>query len=101
MSKKFVVLYAVVAALAGLSYATTRKYMIATPINDIVVSNLTVNYVLTAILIGGVSGYLGNKKVFNGIKNQAIRQLYTACLSGVVGLLFLVIMSSGGIKMRW
>jgi hypothetical protein len=94
-------IYGLVAVLAVISYVTTRDYMIATPINDIIVSNLTVNYVLLAMITGGVAGWLGNTKIFNKVKNKGTRLMLTTGLTCVVALLFLMVMASGGIKMRW
>ena len=99
--KKYTIIYGLVAALVALSYITTRDYMIATPINDIIVSNLTVNYVLLSMITGGVVGYLGHTKIFNNVKNKGTRLMLTTGLTCVVALLFLMLMASGGVKMRW
>ena len=100
MNKRaWVYIYVVVAALAAAAYATTRSYLISTPISNIVVSNLTANYVLVACLTGGIAGWLSWSRLF---KNNALLRLVTtfACAL-LVSILWLTVMSTiGGYKIR-
>lgn len=99
MSKKYVALYTALAAFTVLAYITTRSYLISTPLGYVIVSNLTLNYVLFTFLLGGVAGWLSWTKLFKkwpALLRTALTLLVTLFTSG----LWLVIISLGGYKIR-
>lgn len=88
--------YIAVGILSVVSYITTRDYIIATPINDIIVSNLTVSTVVLMLVMGGLSYWVFDKKLLKNYKNKATR---TALSCGATGLIVMVaFMSIMGVK---
>ncbi len=92
--------YVLTGALVLFTYLMTRDYMIGTPPGKVVVSNLTVNYVLMACLTGGFSGWYCYNRL---LRKQSVflRMIGTALLEFVVAILWLSVMSMGGYQVRW
>jgi hypothetical protein len=87
-----IVVYIAVACATVFSYITTRDYLIATPINDIVVSNLTVNVIGVMIALGAVAYYASKKLV--KMKSRVMTELVAATVaSSFVGIAFMVVMA--------
>lgn len=99
MSKTHIIGYTLLALLAGMSYVTTRWYLISTPLNKLIVSNLTINYLLLAFALGGATGYVAWNKMFVRLK-PASRMLLTLATILCVSLIWLVGISLGGYKIR-
>ena len=99
MSKKYVAIYVLLAAATVIAYITTRSYLISTPLGYIVISNLTLNYVLLAIMVGGFSGWISWTRLFRKwqpVLRLALTLLTTVFTSG----LWLIIVSIGGYQLR-
>jgi len=92
-------LYVALAVLVVLSYITTREYLISTPIGYIVVSNLTLNYVLFTFLLGGVAGWMSWTKLF-AKKTAMVRMVLTLVTTFLVAMAWLVIAQIGGYQVR-
>jgi hypothetical protein len=89
-------IYTLVGIGAIFSYLTMRSFLIFTPLGDIRVSNLTVNYMLLSAIAGGSTGAYMWKK-YTGIK----RLIMTVAGSlGAAGL-FMLIMTAGGYDSRF
>jgi len=76
--------YIVIGLLSVVSYITTRQYIIATPINDIMVSNLTVSTVVLMLVMGGVSYWVFEKRVLKNTKSKVTRMAYSSVITGVI-----------------
>lgn len=100
MNKRLIAVYAALAVLAGLSYWQTRDYLWSTPLGYIVVSNLTLNYVLTACIAGGLVGWLSWNRLFRRLRT-APRLALTLVAALFASGLWLVLVSAGGYEIRW
>ena len=95
----WITVYTALTALVVLAYVTTREYLISTPLGYVIVSNLTLNYVLFTFLLGGVAGWLAWTRLFKRwgtFYRVALTML--ACL--FVAGLWLVVAQMGGYKLR-
>ncbi len=95
MNKIAVIVYVVLAVLLGLSYLPTRDYLVSTSLDYITVSNLTVNYVLLYMIVGGVCPWLGKKLFPKASKWIGIP------FTGVVVVTMLLVFSMFGYRLRW
>ena len=99
MNKKYVAIYLLLSVATIASYVTTRSYLISTPLGYIVISNLTLNYVLLAVVVGGFSGWISWTRLFRKwqpILRVALTLLTTVFTSG----LWLMVVSIGGYQLR-
>lgn len=63
-------LYIILALLTGLSYWFVRPYVILqkSPQTYITISNLTLNYVLFYMFVGGLAYWVASKRLFKSVK---------------------------------
>lgn len=89
-----VVAYTATALLTGLGYWFVRSYitMQEPPQQHIIVSNLTLNYVLFYAFVGGTTYWVANKKLFRSMSSTK-RSVFSAVTTLAVAILFLVILS--------
>lgn len=101
MTKRAYGIYFLAAILTAFSYITMYHYIIELPHTWIVVSNLTLNYVLVAFGSGGVAGwYLWSKLLRKS--HYLLRVICTSLGSGIISIIWLVVMTTfGGYHMRW
>jgi len=87
-------LYGAIALLTGLGYWFVRPYTILQepPQAHIVVSNLTLNYVLFYMFIGGTTYWITSKKLFRSI-SPTKRSMLSAATTLAVAILTLVLLS--------
>ena len=100
LSRWWIGIYGALGLACGLAYYTTRDYLIATPINDIVVSNLTVNYLLISVIVGGVTGWLSWMKLTLSMP-LVLRATLTITLTLFVSLVLMLILAAGGYDLKW
>jgi uncharacterized membrane protein len=100
VTKKFVVIYSSLAVLTAISYVWLRSYLILTPAGDVIVSNLTLNYVIVACLAGGLTGWLSWNRLF-AKRGYVLRFTCTLVCTFIMAGLWLALMSaSGGYQLR-
>ena len=82
-------LYPAIALLTGLGYWLVRPYLILQepPQAHITVSNLTLNYVLFYMFLGGATYWVTSKRLFKSIslaKRTALSATVTLAVTGLV-----------------
>ncbi len=96
---RYWIAYPVLTGLTIWAYYVTRDYLWSTPLGLITVSNLTLNYVLTAGVFGGVGGWLAWNKLF--VKwPKMVRTMLTFVTSLIAALVWLMIVSAGGYEVK-
>jgi len=94
---RVVVLYVVLAILTGLSYWLVRSFVIAQepPSDTIVVSNLTLNYVLFALLIGAFVPFVTRRFFSKAYKRMLVP------VAIVMGVILILVLRTLGVNMRF
>lgn len=87
-------LYITLALLTGLSYWLVRPYIILqkSPQQYITISNLTLNYVLFYLFLGGVTYWLTSKRLFKSARPTK-RVVLSASVTLAVAILALIVLS--------
>lgn len=99
MKRLYVLIYVCTAVLAGLSYWHIYPWMIDTVIMTIVVSNLTVNYIMGSMIFGGSAGW-GGYEFFKNC-NLIVKFGGALVFALFAALLWLLIMTTiGGYQLR-
>lgn len=100
MAKRVYFIYLAAIALTIISYATMYSSLIYWPSYMVIVSNLSLNYVLVSFGLGGVSGwYMWDKVLVK--RNLILRFAGTVIGSFLVVALWLFIMTTvGGFQLR-
>ncbi len=100
MTKRAIAIYTLAATLFVFSYLTMRGFLILLPYDLVIISNLTLNYILLAFISGGLAGWYLWNRAFRR-HNYVIRFVGTVFGSLLASGLWIVIMSAGGMHMRW
>ncbi len=87
-------LYIALALLTGLSYWFVRPYVIlqTSPQQHIIISNLTLNYVLFYMLIGGLTYWVASKRLFKSVE-PIKRNIFSAGVTLIVAIAVLALLS--------
>ena len=87
-------LYGVITLLIGLSYWFVRPYVILQepPQKYISVSNLTLNYVLFYMFVGGLTYWVASKRLFKSMKPTK-RTILSAGVTLIVAIAMLALLS--------
>ena len=99
MTRRFMLIYVGVMILFAISYITVRDTMIYSLPPRIVISNVTLNYVLVACLAGGLTGWISWTKLF-AKHSKGVRVLLTFIVALVAAGIWLVLMAAGGYDIK-
>jgi len=99
MTKRHVIIYMLLAALCAIAYPMGRSIIVRQePFGHLIVSNLTLNYVLLFVLAGAISPWVASKMSF-------LRKFKKSTASGIVMLVIvsvlLITLTLVGLPMRW
>jgi len=99
MTKLHITVYTLLAIACGLAYPLGKVILIQQePIGHIVVSNITINYILMFVMAGAISPWLSTRLPF-------LRRHKKQTASGIVMVtlvsLLLIILTLAGMSMRW
>lgn len=93
LSKRIKLIYLILCIGIGLSYPIAREYIIDTPREYLVISNLTLTYYVIFLIVGSSTPYM-YLKYTKGPKWLALP------LTLVLGGLVMLLMTLGGYKLR-
>ncbi len=100
VSKLGIGIYVIIAVLTILAYISVRQELMYVKLGWIVISNLTVNYVVGSFITGGLAGWWVYDRLLKRAK-MPIRLIGTVFFVLIVAVAWMILMAMGGYEIRW
>ena len=100
MTRRAYLIYAMAAMMTVVSYTTMRSYLIRWPNYAVVISNLTLAYVLLSFISGGAAGWYLWNSTFRR-RSPLVRFAGTTVGAFLAAVVWLVLVSLGGYHIRF